>query len=368
MRIKKYIGSFGAAVLAALYLAGCGNGAASAGQETAGESVIETSLSDEDGSAEEAAAGAESEESSESAAAESEAAESQPDESVDRYEEIMDRSQDQGKMTMYFLDLEVGPEATDKSGDSTILISPDGKVMLLDAGHPDAAELVIQALKDLGIEQIDYLVASHPHIDHIGGIPAVAKEFPIKTAYQSYVEYTTQTYQNYVAALKEGGMEVINVSTGDTFDFGSQVKVEVLGPEKDIVYPDGFPDNSTQFLNNKSLLLKFTYGESTALFGGDLYIAQEREYIDQYGDKLQADVAKADHHGKDTSNLKKWIKTVSPKIVVAMGDEMGSMDVYNNYLKVGAEYHHTLYDGIVKVIMDDQKHYEVIDQKDSWMN
>lgn len=291
-----------------------------------------------------------------------------PDSSIDRYEELMDRSGEEGKFTVYFLDLEVEGAAEETSGDSAILISPDGKVMLLDAGHPDSSDIVVKTLKDLGIEKIDYLVASHPHIDHIGGVPAVLEEFSVGTAYRSYVEYTTKTYQNYVNALEEGGMEIVSLKTGDSFSFGDQIQVKVLGPDEEITYPAGFPDNSTQFLNNNSLLLKFIYGETTALFGGDLYVAQERDYLDQYGDELKADLAKANHHGKNTSNLKKWIKTVSPQVVVAMGDVMGSMDVYDNYVKQGAEFHLTLYDGIVKVVMDDQGGCEAIDQHDSWMN
>lgn len=287
---------------------------------------------------------------------------------VDRYEEIINRENDAGKLTMYFLDLETEPEAEDKSGDSTILISPDGKVMLLDAGHTDCGEDVVKALKDLGVEKIDYLVISHPHIDHIGGVPAVLDAFPVETLYRSPVEYTTQTYKNFVNAAKAHETETVYLSKGDTFAFGSQVHVEVLGPDKEIVYPDGFPDNSTQFLNDKSLLLKFTFGESTALFGGDLYGSQEREYIDEYGDRLQADVIKANHHGNDTSNTKRWIKTVNPKVVAAMNDKVGSMTVYDNYVKNGAEFHLTFCDGIVKITMDDKKNYEVTDQKDSWMN
>jgi len=66
--------------------------------------------------------------------------------------------------------------------------------------------------------------------------------------------------------------------------------------------------------------MKFVYGDSTALFGGDLYIAQEREYVEQYGEALDVDVAKANHHGADTSNLRKWIKALSAQVVVAMGE------------------------------------------------
>ncbi len=381
MRAKDRIRCIAAGIFAAIYLTGCSQSGTAPESGAAQESSVPAAAAEKEGAGgtqaqKEEVSGKETGQQAESSSTSAENTESAsgegvPDQAqsdVDRYQEIMDRSGDDGKMIFYFLDLEVGEDAKDKSGDSTVIISPDGKVMLLDAGHTDSGEIVVQALKDLGIEKIDYLVASHPHIDHIGGVPEVMSNFPVGIAYRSCVEYTTQTYHNYVNALEEGGIEVVYLKTGDEFDFGDQVHVEVLGPGEDIVYPEGFPDNSTQFLNNNSLLLKFTYGEATALFGGDLYVSQERDYIEQYGDELKVDLAKANHHGKDTSNLKKWIKTVSPRVVVAMGDELGSMDVYENYVKQGAEYHHTVNDGVVKVIMDDKGQCQVIDQKDSWMN
>lgn len=368
MKIRKYVCCLTAGIAVALYLAGCA-GKADSTPQTAAESTVaqtestvkadgaETVPPTQKGAAQETTDGKTDQ-------AQTDGAESD----VDRYEEIIDFAKDEGKLVVYFLDLKVEGAPEEVSGDSSLLISPDGKVMLLDAGHTDSADIVVKVLKDMGIEKIDYLVASHPHIDHIGGVPAVMETFPVGISYRSYVEYTTKTYQNYVDALKDKGVEVVSLKTGDTFSFGDMVQVEVLGPDEEIVYPDGFPDNSTQFLNNNSLLLKFTYGESAALFGGDLYVAQERDYIDQYGDKLKADLAKANHHGKNTSNLKKWIKTVSPQVVVAMGDVMGSMDVYDNYVKQGAEFHLTLYDGIVKVVLDYKGSCEATDQHDSWMN
>lgn len=340
MRRWKCVTYLLAGILSAVCLSGCSSGAEPADTTAAQQMVVEAV-----GSPETAA-----------------------DVSSDHYEEIVDRSQDEGKLTIYFLDLETGPDAKDKSGDSTILIAPDGSVMLLDAGHPDAADQVISVLKDLGVEKIDYLVVSHPHIDHIGGIPAVMEQFPVEKVYSSYVEYTTKTYQNYLDAAEASGAELVKLKTGDVFAFGDQIQVEILGPDQEITYPDGFPENSTQFLNDHSLLMKFCFGETTALFGGDLYLAQEREYVEQYGGKLQADIAKANHHGKDTSNSKKWIKTVQPRITAVMGDEMGSMDIYHNYQKAGAEYHHTLYDGVIKVTADDKRNCQVLDQKDSWLN
>lgn len=278
-------------------------------------------------------------------------------------------NREEGKLSLYFLDLEVGPEATDKSGDSTILISPEGKVMLIDCGHPDSGPQVISALQALGIDTIDYFVESHPHIDHIGSFPQIAKNFRIKQVYRTALTYdTSQYYRNFVQTIEDEHIPVRILQEGDHLTFGDSIDIEIFNPPKEIMYPKNYPNNSTQFMNNQSMAMKFTYGQSTAWFSGDLYLAQERTLINKYGERLQADVAKANHHGGDTSNSLKWIKTIQPKIIVAMHDEVGSMTVYNNYKKQGSEYHLTLNDGNVKVVMDDKKNYQVFDTKDSWMN
>lgn len=95
-------------------------------------------------------------------------------------------SREPGKLSIFFLDLEVSPEAVDKSGDATV-----GNVLLLDSGHPESSHLVIEALKTLNVQAIDIFVASHPHIDHIGGFPQVAATFPIKQVYRSNLDYGT---------------------------------------------------------------------------------------------------------------------------------------------------------------------------------
>ena len=273
-----------------------------------------------------------------------------------------------GELAIYFLDLEVSETAEDKSGDATILISPEGQVMLLDCGHPESAPQVQGALNALGVEEIDIFVASHPHIDHIGAFPAIAASFPIHQMYRSALEYPTNTNQAALMAAEANQIPTTILAEGDSFSFGESVKVAVFNPPREILYPKNYPDNSTQFVNNHSLALQFQYGSSTAWFSGDLYMIQERKLTQKYGDAIQSDVAKANHHGGDTSNSLRWIRTLDADIVVAMHDQLDSMTVYNNYKKYGAEYHLTLNDGLVKVVMDDAKHYQVFDSKESWMN
>ncbi|MDY0290480.1 MAG: MBL fold metallo-hydrolase [Sphaerochaeta sp.] len=275
---------------------------------------------------------------------------------------------EQGKLCIYFLDLAVDEEATDKSGDATILIAPQGEVMLIDSGHPQCGEQVIEALNRLGVERIDLYVASHPHIDHIGSFPQIAQAFPISKVYRSSLVYDSSHYHTFIQTIAQKGLDVETLSEGDSFLFGKDIEVKIYNPSEPITYPQNYPANSTQFVNNQSVGMRLSYGDSSAWFGGDLYMVQERALTTKYGDELQSDVAKANHHGGDTSNSLRWIKTLQPKIVVAMHDDLDSMTVYNNYKKYGAEYHLTLLDGAVRVVMDDRKNYLVTDTKDSWMN
>ena len=277
-------------------------------------------------------------------------------------------TREDGKLCIYFLDLEVDASATDKSGDATILIAPEGEVMLIDCGHPQCGVQVIDALKKLGVTHIDYFVASHPHIDHIGSFPQIAEAFPIGKVFRSPLVYTSSHYHNFEQTIAEKKLDAGVLTEGDLFYFGKDIEVKIYNPGQSISYPENYPANSTQFENNQSVAMRLSYGSSSAWFAGDLYMVQERALTTKYGDELQSDVAKANHHGGDTSNSLRWIKTLKSKIVVAMHDELDSMTVYTNYKKYGAEYHLTKMDGTVRVVMDDKKNYSVTDTKESWMN
>ena len=275
---------------------------------------------------------------------------------------------EKGKLCIYFLDLEVDEFATDKSGDATILISPEGEVMLIDSGHPQCSGQVIEALKKLEVEHIDYFVASHPHIDHIGSFPQIAEAFPIAMVYRSPLEYSTSQYYDFEQTIVDRNLDSGILVEGDSFFFGKDVEVKIYNPSVPIIYPANYPANSTQFVNNQSIAMRLTYGSSSAWFSGDIYMVQERELTTKYGVELQSDVAKANHHGGNTSNSLRWIKTLQPKIVVAMHDKIDSMTVYNTYKKYGSEYHLTHMNGTVRVVMDAKKNYTVTDTKQSWMN
>lgn len=286
------------------------------------------------------------------------------------YSKIVKKTlKDNGKIRIFCPDLDVSPEATDKSGDCTVILSPDNQVLVLDCGHPDSFKYIYSLLNDLKITKIDYLVISHPHIDHLGGVPALCAVIPVEKCYYNGLEYPTQYFESFKHVMSSRKIPLEILKDGDSFMFGEKVKVDILWPEGDFVYPDGYPANSTQFVNDTSIALKLTFGSSTALFCGDLYRSAERELIEKHKNELSADVVKANHHGNDTSNSLSWIKAVNPKIVYAMNDVIGSMTVYQQYTKnPDVKFYHSKENGLIKITMGSKQNYNVQTQFESWMN
>ena len=279
-----------------------------------------------------------------------------------RYYQIFDVSQDPGRLTALFLKLTT--RSDDKSGDSTILTSPDGKVMIIDAGNPTCFADVDRALKTLGITRIDYLVASHPHVDHIGSFAQLIRTYEVGAVYTSEVVYPTSHYKNYMAAIEETNTPHIILTDGDSFRFGDQVLVEVLHPTPGVEYYDGYPNSSTQFINNLSLVMKLTFNKSTFLFVGDLYTDGERSVVERYGDRLQADILKVPHHGDGTSSSKRFREAVQAQVGVMMHEAIADLNVYKKYRREDTIVYITSIDGSVLVSTSGDGEYTVISQYD----
>lgn len=280
----------------------------------------------------------------------------------DRYDQIFDASQDPGRLTARFLKLTT--RSDEKSGDSTILTSPDGKVMIIDAGNPSTYVDVDRALKALGITRIDYLVASHPHVDHIGSFAQLIRNYEVGAVYTSEVVYPTSHYKNYMAAIEETNTPHIILKDGDSFMFGEHVLVEVLHPLPGVEYYDGYPNSSTQFINNLSVVMKLTFNESTFLFAGDLYTDGERNVVERHGERLRADILKVPHHGDSTSSSKRFREAVQAKVGVMMHDAIADLNVYKKYRREETMVYISSIDGSVLVSTAGDGEYTVMTQYD----
>lgn len=188
------------------------------------------------------------------------------------------------------------------------LVECDGKFMLIDAGENGHENDVINYLTKLGVEKLDYVVASHQHSDHIGGLAEVLAEFgadniimPRLTKAQTP---TNSTYKAFLKAVQASGAKVIEAKVGAEYNLGTS-SFEILGPVT----------NDAEDINNMSAVMRLDYGENSFLFTGDAETEEELEILDN-GAYLDCDVLKAGHHGSSTSSHKKFLAAVTPEICV----------------------------------------------------
>jgi competence protein ComEC len=274
-----------------------------------------------------------------------------------RTEEIYDRKNDEGKLVFYFMQIDEIDNTT-KWGDSTLICFPNGETMLIDAGKSFAGEPIVNRLERLGIDRIDYAIASHMHADHYKGFYTIMKNIDIGVMYTpDFPCFPDEQYnKNWENALKSYGVDHLHLEVGDTLDIGD-VHIEVFGPElteANINTVVSLGKDSPRIVNNlTSIVMKLTYGETSALFTGDIYMIREIELAELFGDKLEADLLKVPHHGHDTSGSKILIDTVKPKVAVAMGNIlMDPYTTYTQYVRADIKTYITVVDGMVKVVMD----------------
>lgn len=207
-----------------------------------------------------------------------------------------------GSLVAEFLDVD--------QADCELIYLPDGKITLIDAGNRGDGDKIVAYLKSKGITKIDYLIATHPHADHIGGMADVINTFDIGAIYAPRVARddtpTSKTYEDFLLAVKNKGLKINAVTP--------KSEPSILAGECNIYF---FSPNSTNYdeLNDYSVTVKLTYGIHSFLFTGDAEILSENEMLDA-GYNLDADVLKVGHHGSDSSTGKAFLKAVSPNYAV----------------------------------------------------
>lgn len=190
-------------------------------------------------------------------------------------------------------------------GDS-ILVQFQDKNLLIDAGTRSSSDDLLKYLKGLNLTKLDYVVATHPHEDHIGGMPGIIKNFEIGEFYAPKKQATTKIFRTMVEELKNKKHKMNVAKAGVSLDMGSDISVEMIAPNS----------NDYDDINNYSAVIKLTYNDTSFLFTGDAEKLSEKEILQKNYD-LKADVLKLGHHGSSTSSSKEFLDKVDPKIAVA---------------------------------------------------
>ena len=202
----------------------------------------------------------------------------------------------ENNMVTHFIDVGQG---------DCILIQVNNKNLLIDSGTTDSKEIVIKYLKNNNISKLDYIVATHPHDDHIGGMASIIRNFVVAEFYAPKVIASTDSFEDMIGSLKNKNLKIKVARPNVTLDLGPDTSCTMLSPNK-VSYKD---------TNNYSCAIKIAYKNSTYLFTGDIEKLSEEEILNK-GYDLKADVLKVPHHGSSSSTSQEFLNKVSPQIAV----------------------------------------------------
>ena len=191
-------------------------------------------------------------------------------------------------------------------GDSSLIITPNGKTILIDAGDEAHAKKVVSYIREQGIEKLDLVIATHPDADHIGGMDKVIKNFDIGVFAMPDVSAKTNQYKQIQRELKAKKMKAIRLYQGDEVQIDDDIDFEILSPVKGKKYDD---------TNEYSIVAKIVYKDTSFILMGDATMENEVDIINNVPD-IDIDVLKLGHHGSSTSSSDYFITKTSPKIAI----------------------------------------------------
>lgn len=232
----------------------------------------------------------------------------------------------------------------------SIITFPDGKNMIIDGGDVATKEDVGEYIKSLGITNFDYMVATHPHADHIGGLDEILDNFSVKTLYMPQISEndmpTTRVYENFITAISKNGCDVIRAKSDVQIYSDDNLCVECLAP-----YGTDYGN-----LNNYSAVIKITYGNTSFLFTGDSEKEPEEELCEK-SDNLSSTVLLVGHHGSSTATTKEFLDAVDPEYaVISVGKDNSyghpSSTVLNRLEEKEITVYRTDTDGTVTAVSD----------------
>ncbi len=243
-------------------------------------------------------------------------------------------------------------------GDAIIVHTPQGKTMVVDVGlrfggRDIGKDVVLPFLQARNYSQVDLLVLTHPHNDHIGGAEYLVTHIPVKQVLMPDIEYESYGYKMLQHTLDSLSIPMRSVYTGDIDTTLNPLKFRVTGPR--------YYDHSRQpsNVNNTSIVMQLFYGESTLLLTGD---AEEEVEHDQllFGELLRSDLLKAPHHGSKTSSSMKYLSFVNPAYsLISLGDKNKfkhpAPQTIERYENIGSQILRTDHEGAILYRSDGKK-------------
>ena len=203
------------------------------------------------------------------------------------------------EMLVHFIDVGQGDCVLLESGDDFVLI---------DAGEVEYGDSVCDYLLSRRVKQLDYVIATHPHSDHCGGLTKVIENFETKNFITKETDQQTKSWLDVLGAVDKYDANYIDATVDSTYTFGN-ASFEILGPVTD--YED---------YNNSSVIVKATCNDTSFLFTGDVEKSAENDML-RNEIIVESDVLKVSHHGSSTSSSSEFLSAVDPSYAVIMCGE-----------------------------------------------
>jgi len=248
---------------------------------------------------------------------------------------------DGGEVVVHFID--VG------QGDSVLVQTQYGSV-LIDGGDNHMGERVVGYLRSVGVTELAYVVATHPHADHIGGLIAVLNQMPVGMLIMPPVAHTTLTFERFLDAIEDNNVPLREPVVGSNFSIDTSMGLSAVFT---IIAPNSEGHGN---LNDYSVGLRLDFGDTSFIFTGDAEVVSEFEMM-AAGHRLSADVLYVGHHGSNTSTAQEFLDAVNPRVVVISvgeGNRYGHPHnaVMSRLRTAGAEIYRTDLHGNIAVVSD----------------
>lgn len=234
----------------------------------------------------------------------------------------------------------------------SIFIKQDGHNILIDAGNNADGKLLVKYLKNKGIKKFDYVVGTHPHEDHIGGLDDIINEFEIEHILMPDVTNNTKTFEDVLNAIEKKNLEIEIPTIDETFTAG------------DLNFKVIYTGTNEEDLNSDSIVLRMDYKNNSYLFTADLTGDIEKELLEK---DIDVNIYKVAHHGSTYSNTYEFLERVTPKYaIISCGKDNDyyypHIKALNRIKKHTKEIYRTDQDGTI-IVKDDGENIEIIKEK-----